>query len=159
MTFLRAFDDDASAEERADARDVELEAIACGSKSGIIAPMTRRRLLLIASLPLAIAVVLCILAMLPARRDITIAKYQQIKEGMAKSEVEQILGRPCDQVVTRELGKYETWSFWDEVQDTDLFFRINVRFVDLRVHHTFLDNSIPAKTTFPERILRLLDLD
>jgi len=115
----------------------------------------RRRLLLIASLPLAIAMIIGVLAMLAAREGVTIAKYQRIKEGMAKSEVEQILGRPCDKVAEG----LEIWSFWEEVQGKELFFRVNVRFIDGRVHNAILANSIPAKTTSLERILRVFHLD
>lgn len=56
--------------------------------------MTRRRLLLIASLPLAVGVALVVLAMLPPRPGVTRANFDRIKEGMQLEEVEEIFGGP-----------------------------------------------------------------
>ena len=53
--------------------------------------MTKYRLLLIASLPLLIAVALGVLATLP-RSHVTKANFDRIQEGMTKAEVEQIFG-------------------------------------------------------------------
>jgi hypothetical protein len=54
--------------------------------------MTKKRLLLIASLPLAVALVIGVLAMLPPRPGVTKANFDRIETGMTESEVEQILG-------------------------------------------------------------------
>jgi hypothetical protein len=62
--------------------------------------MRKRRLLLIASLPLAVAVIIGVLAMLPERPGLTKANFDRIEEGMTLQEVEYIFGRP---------GRY-TWG-------------------------------------------------
>jgi hypothetical protein len=62
--------------------------------------VTKKRILLIASLPLAIAVTLGILAMLPPRPGVTKANFDRIQEGMKRVEVEAILG----QVKEQDLG-------------------------------------------------------
>jgi hypothetical protein len=54
--------------------------------------MRKKRLILIFSLPLAIAVTLGVLAMLPSRSKVTKANYDRIQEGMTKAEVEEIFG-------------------------------------------------------------------
>jgi hypothetical protein len=55
--------------------------------------MTKKRLLLIASVPLAIvAVTLGVLAMLPPRPGVTKANFDRIEKGMTKAQVEEILG-------------------------------------------------------------------
>jgi hypothetical protein len=55
--------------------------------------MTKKRLLLIATLPLAIAVTLGVLAMLPSR-GVTKENYYRIQEGMTLKDVEGVFGRP-----------------------------------------------------------------
>lgn len=60
--------------------------------------MTKRRLLLIASLPLTVVVTLGVLAMLPSddRPGVTKANYDRIKRGMTKAEVEEVFGETSD---------------------------------------------------------------
>jgi hypothetical protein len=58
---------------------------------------TKKRLLLIASLPLVIVVVLGVLAMLPPRPGVTKANFDRIQEGMTMMEVEEIFGREGNQ--------------------------------------------------------------
>ena len=53
--------------------------------------MTRKRIILIAALPLAVIVTLCVLATLH-RSHVTKANFDRIQEGMTKAEVEQIFG-------------------------------------------------------------------
>ena len=55
--------------------------------------MAKKHLLLIASLPLAIAVTLGVLAMLPPSSGVTKGNLDRIQMGMTKSEVEQIFGK------------------------------------------------------------------
>jgi hypothetical protein len=55
--------------------------------------MTKKRLLLIASLPLTIAVTVGVLAMLPPRTGVTAANHDRIENGMTMAEVEEIFGR------------------------------------------------------------------
>jgi hypothetical protein len=62
--------------------------------------MRKRRLLLIASLPLAVAVIVGVLAMMPPRPGVTKINFDRIEEGMTLQEVEQIFGKP---------GRY-TWG-------------------------------------------------
>jgi hypothetical protein len=54
---------------------------------------TKKRLLLLASLPLTIAVTIGVLAMLPPRPVITKGNFDRIQEGMTKAQVEEIFGR------------------------------------------------------------------
>jgi hypothetical protein len=57
---------------------------------------TKKRLLLIASMPLAIVVILGVLVMLTTRSNVTKANYDRIHEGMTRAEVEQIFGGKVD---------------------------------------------------------------
>lgn len=54
--------------------------------------MTKKRLLLIAFLLLTIAVIVGVLALLPPSPGVTKANFDRIKEGMDRTEVEEILG-------------------------------------------------------------------
>lgn len=56
--------------------------------------MKKKRLLLLASLPLAIAFTLGVLAMLPPNPGVTKNNFDRIQEGMTRAEVEAILGKP-----------------------------------------------------------------
>ena len=53
---------------------------------------TKKRILLIAALPLAIVVTFGVLAMLPPSPGVTKANFDRIQEGMTKAEVEEIFG-------------------------------------------------------------------
>jgi hypothetical protein len=67
--------------------------------------MTKKRLLLIAAVPLAIVVTLAIgvtlgvLVMLPPRPGVTKANFDSIKPGMKKAEVEEIFGREAQRMI------------------------------------------------------------
>jgi hypothetical protein len=54
--------------------------------------MTRKHLLLLAPLPLAVAVTLAALALRPPRPGVTKANFDRIQDGMTKAEVERLLG-------------------------------------------------------------------
>ena len=54
--------------------------------------MTKKRLLLIASVPLIAAVALGVLSILPPRPGVTKANFDRIEKGMTKAEVEAIFG-------------------------------------------------------------------
>jgi hypothetical protein len=54
--------------------------------------MTKKRLLLIAAVPLVIAVILGVLAMLPPSPGVTKANFDRIEKGMTVAEVEGIFG-------------------------------------------------------------------
>jgi hypothetical protein len=54
--------------------------------------MTKKRLLLIAAVPLVVAVTLGVLAILPPRPDEMKTKFDRIQDGMTMAEVEQIFG-------------------------------------------------------------------
>jgi hypothetical protein len=58
--------------------------------------MTKRRLVLIASFPLAVVVIVGVLAVAPARPGVTKANFDRIELGMTLEEVERIFGRPSD---------------------------------------------------------------
>jgi hypothetical protein len=64
--------------------------------SGNFGRMTKKRLALIAVLPLAIAVILSVLAMLLPRPGVTKANVYRIHGGMARAEVESVFGRSSD---------------------------------------------------------------
>ena len=56
--------------------------------------MTKKRLLLIASLPLVTAaMILGVLAMLPPRPGVTKANFDRIEKGMTKAKVVEVFGR------------------------------------------------------------------
>lgn len=61
-------------------------------REGIIEAMTKKRLLLITSLPLTIALTIGVLAMLPPSRGITKANFDHIEDGMTMGQVEAIFG-------------------------------------------------------------------
>jgi hypothetical protein len=64
--------------------------------------VTKKRLLLFASLPLVIAVTVGVLAMLPPRPGVTKTNFDRIETGMTRAEVEDIFG-----------GKGKEWpEFW-----------------------------------------------
>jgi hypothetical protein len=76
--------------------------------------MTKKRLLLIASLPLTIAVTLCVLAMPPPRPGVTKANFDRIKKGMTKAEVEAIFGEKGDWPdSTAQVGQAMCWRAKD----------------------------------------------
>ena len=54
--------------------------------------MTKKRLLLLASLPLTIVVILGVLAMLPPSPGVTKANFDCLQEGMTLAEVQKIFG-------------------------------------------------------------------
>jgi hypothetical protein len=54
--------------------------------------MKKCRLLLIASLPLAVAIIVGVLALLPPRPGVTTANFDRIRKGMTEDEVRGILG-------------------------------------------------------------------
>ena len=54
--------------------------------------MMKKRLLLIAALPLAVAVALGVLSILPSRHGVTRANFDRIETGMPKAEVVAIFG-------------------------------------------------------------------
>ncbi len=54
--------------------------------------MTKKRLALIAVLPLTVAVILGVLAMLPPRPGVTTANFDRIRKGMTEDEVRGIFG-------------------------------------------------------------------
>lgn len=56
--------------------------------------MTKKRLLLFAVLPVTVAGILGVLAMLPPRPGVTKANFDRIQEGMNVQEVELLLGGP-----------------------------------------------------------------
>lgn len=68
--------------------------------------MTKKRLLLFASLPLSLAVAIGVLAMLPPRPGVTKANFDRIQEGMSRAEVEEIFGQEGVVVSSRE-GKHK----------------------------------------------------
>jgi hypothetical protein len=75
----------------------------------------RRRILLIASLPLAVGVIIGVLAMLPPRPGITMANFNRIRSGMTESDVEEIFGEEGVEMVYFIAGDepQKDWIHWD----------------------------------------------
>jgi hypothetical protein len=109
--------------------------------------VTKKRLLLFASLPLAIVVALGVLAMIPPSPGVTKANFDRIEKGMTMAEVEEILG-----------GKGKSFHeddkalmYWDADDGSLALIR-------------FVDNCVPDKTwydsdeTIPDKIRRWLHL-
>ena len=77
--------------------------------------MTKKRMLLIAILPLAIIVTVGVLAMLPPRPGVTKTNFDQIQEGMTKAEVEAIFGgHPSKDFQYRVKREIYTSGIWCE---------------------------------------------
>jgi hypothetical protein len=109
---------------------------------------TKRRLFLIASLPLAIAFLFGVLAMLPEGPGVTKANFDKVEKGMTLAEVEQIFGKaglpkPIDEflevvwqdnkkgneaIVTFEDGRVDS-MFWHS--SDGFFFRKLLRWLRL----------------------------
>ena len=71
--------------------------------------MTKKRLILIALLPLAAAVTLGVLAMLTPSPGVTKANFDRIEKGMTIPEVEQIFGKKGESLVPAD----KTWLVWE----------------------------------------------
>jgi hypothetical protein len=75
--------------------------------------MTKKRLLLLASLPLTIALTLGVLVMLPPRPGVTKANFERIRKGMTVEEVKEVFGETHFRIGPA-WGK-NTWvSFWSD---------------------------------------------
>ena len=93
--------------------------------------VTKKRLLLLAFLPLVIVVTLGVLAILPPSPGVTKANFDRIEKGMTKAEVEEIFG-----------GKGELFHeddkalmYWDADDGSLALIR-------------FVDNCVPDKTWY-----------
>jgi hypothetical protein len=79
--------------------------------------MTKKRLLLIAALPLAIVVTFGVVAMLPPRPGVTKGNFDRIQNGMTLGEAEEIFGSPCIFLVDAQRPEldFRGWSSegWD----------------------------------------------
>jgi hypothetical protein len=110
--------------------------------------MTKKRMALLAVLPLTIAVILGVPAMLPpdTRPGVTKANFDRIEMGMTLAEVEEIFGRegePCP---------CPPWVIW-EASGGSL---VSIKFVDDCV----LDKEWPdSKETILDKIRRWLHLN
>ena len=103
--------------------------------------MTKKRLFLLASLPLVIAVALGVLAMLPPSPGVTKANFNRIEIGMTIAEVEAILGGPANTPAELPYWDYVTWFGED---DTTASIRINIH--DHRVYaKTWTDYKLAPK--------------
>jgi len=101
--------------------------------------MRKKCSLLIALLPLAIIVILGVLAMVPPRAGITKANFDRIEKGMTRAEVAEILGREPDAVGDEIVGRHPDATrphrdlMW---RDGDGGWRVLVSFKDDLVHGT-----------------------
>ena len=76
--------------------------------------MTKKRLALLAVLPLTVAVIVGVLAMLPPRPGVTKADFDRIMEGMDRTEVEAIFGKPP--LSDHPFRQHEIWVGEDRTQ-------------------------------------------
>jgi hypothetical protein len=79
--------------------------------SGNVGRMTKKRLALIAVLPLTAAVIFGVLAMLSSNRGVTKARFDLIEKEMTREEVEQIFGREGSPFAK---DGDVVWFRWDE---------------------------------------------
>jgi hypothetical protein len=114
--------------------------------------MTKKRLLLIASLPLTIAVILGILAMLPPSPGVTKANFDRIEKGMTRAEVEEIFGREGQRSFMRRPGL--DGFRWDGEGKTIASIWLANDCVSEKEWHV----SEWPNETFPEKICRWLHL-
>ena len=107
--------------------------------------MTKRRLLLIAAVPLvACAMTLGVLAMLPPSPGVTKSNFDRVAKEMTRAEVERIFGGKK----TFTEGPYDIW----EADDESLAL---IGFEDNSVTHLFWEDS---GETFLNKIRRWLHL-
>jgi hypothetical protein len=111
--------------------------------------MTKKRLLLVASFPLAVVLIIGVLAMLPSLDGVTEANFCRIKHGMTKAEVEQIFGREGDIVVYGMNGDQRIAWNANEGGEFQIIFR-NGCVIVMDWHYT--------GETFPDKIRRWLHL-
>jgi hypothetical protein len=112
--------------------------------------MTRRRLLLIASLPLAIAVIIGVLAMLPARPGVTKANFDRIEKGMTFAEVEKIFGQPPAE---EQWGNIFIWRIAERKGEAIVIFDNDGMVIEQRGYWRAGDE------TFQDKLRRWLHLD
>jgi hypothetical protein len=115
--------------------------------------MTKKRLLLIAAVPLTIAVTLGVLALLPPSPGVTKANFDRIEKGMTLAEVEEIFG---GKAVLRYDGKMTAgvpyWAMvWSANDGAEAVIYFEGNFVDEK---TCQDST----QTILDKILRWLHL-
>jgi hypothetical protein len=86
---------------------------------------TKKRLILISTLLLAIAVTLGVFAMLPAGPGVTKANFDRIHEGMTKAEVEKIFGREGKEGARSGVETSFLWAADDGRWSTNIWFANN----------------------------------
>jgi hypothetical protein len=110
--------------------------------------MTKKRLLLIATMPLAVAVTLAVLLMLPPSPGVTKANFDRIRTGMTVAEVEEAFGGQSIDDAPKRGGWFELRWLADDGS---------------RVFIVFLDDCVASKLwpnheTFFDKIRRWLHL-
>jgi hypothetical protein len=96
--------------------------------------MTKKRMALLAVLPLTIAVILGLLAMMPPRPGVTKANFDRIRVGMTLAEVEAILGQSdlgeWGRLWLASDGSYALIEFWDDGVISKRWFDSNETILD-----------------------------
>jgi hypothetical protein len=87
----------------------------------------RRRLLLIASLPLAAIVALWVAALLSPRDGVTKANFNRIQKGMTKPEVENIFGQESTMLAPCGRDVANLWRDSEGDRNAYVFFDKNER--------------------------------
>jgi hypothetical protein len=116
--------------------------------------MSRRRLLLIASLPLVVAVIVGVLAILPPRPGVTEANLARIKIGMGEQDVVAILGRHPDAAAPILRGS--AWFWMNEAKENEIVAEVQV---DLDFNVMKSEWKANQSETVIDKIRRWLHLD
>jgi hypothetical protein len=111
--------------------------------------MRKRRLLLLASLPLAVAVILGILAMLPPRPSAT-EVFNRVEIGMTLAEVQRIFSHEGTQLVLTPDGRKQTWE-WKVDEQTTMYIDFYDGMVDTK--------ALTRRDAFLDKVRRWLHLD
>jgi hypothetical protein len=112
--------------------------------------VTKKRLLLIAVLPLIIVGTMGVLALLPPSPGITKANFDRIEQGMPRGEVVQILGGGGKPL----FGDDEAWMLW--VADDGSW--LTIVFRDDRIADKHWQSWHDSDKTFLDKICRRFHL-
>jgi hypothetical protein len=109
--------------------------------------MTKKRMALIAVLPLSIAMIIGVLAM-PTGPGVTKANLDRVEEGMTKAEVEQIFGMKGEKLPPAYDGE---WMYWRADDGSSAVIRFGEDGLDFKNWHD-------SDETIPDKIRRWLHL-
>ena len=111
--------------------------------------MQKRRLLLIASLPLVVVVIICVLAMLPPRPSAA-EVFNRVEIGMTLAEVQRIFSHEGTQLALSPDGRKQTWE-WKVDEQTTMY----IDFYDGMVEN----KALTRLDSFLDKVRRWLRFD